>query len=60
MVDGLITSLRSLRVGTAEVRDVIVGIDMDGRMPVALLGKSFLRYFKVTLDQQQGQVTFEC
>jgi predicted aspartyl protease len=59
MVNGPITSLRSLRVGTAEAQDVIVGIDMDGRMPVGLLGKSFLRHFKVTVDQQQGQVTFE-
>jgi clan AA aspartic protease (TIGR02281 family) len=54
-----ITSLRSLRVGTAEARDVIVGIDMDGRLPVGLLGRSFLRHFKVTVDEQQGQVTFE-
>jgi clan AA aspartic protease (TIGR02281 family) len=59
MVNGPITSLRSLRVGTAEARDVIVGIDMDGRMPVGLLGKSFLRHFKVTVDQQRGQATFE-
>jgi len=59
MVNGPIASLRSLRVGTAEARDVIVGIDMDGRMPVGLLGKSFLRHFKVTVDQPQGQVTFE-
>jgi predicted aspartyl protease len=29
MVNCPITSLRSLRVGTAEARDVIVGIDMD-------------------------------
>jgi clan AA aspartic protease (TIGR02281 family) len=59
MVNCPITSLRSVRVGTAEARDVIVGIDMDGRMPVGLLGRSFLRHFKVTVDQEHGRVTFE-
>jgi clan AA aspartic protease (TIGR02281 family) len=59
MVSCPITSLRSVQVGTAEARDVIVGIDMDGRMPVGLLGRSFLRHFKMTVDQEHGQVTFE-
>jgi clan AA aspartic protease (TIGR02281 family) len=54
-----IATLQSLRVGTAEARDVEVAIDIDGRMPVGLLGMTFLRHFKVTVDHQQGQVTFE-
>jgi clan AA aspartic protease (TIGR02281 family) len=54
-----ITTLRSLRVGDAEARDVAVAIDMDGHMPVGLLGMTFLRHFKVTIDQQRGQVKFE-
>jgi clan AA aspartic protease (TIGR02281 family) len=59
MVHLPITTLRSLRVGTAEVRDVEVAIDVDGHLPVGLLGMSFLRHFKVTVDQQRGQVAFE-
>jgi clan AA aspartic protease (TIGR02281 family) len=59
MVNFPITSLRSLRVGTAEARDVIVAIDIDGHMPVGLLGMTFLRRFKMTVDHQHGQVTFE-
>jgi clan AA aspartic protease (TIGR02281 family) len=54
-----ITTLQSLRVGTAEVRDVNVAIDTDGHLSVGLLGMSFLRHFKVTVDQQRGQVQFE-
>jgi clan AA aspartic protease (TIGR02281 family) len=54
-----ITTLQSLRVGTAEARDVTVAIDIDGHLPVGLLGMSFLRHFKVTVDHQRGQVKFE-
>jgi clan AA aspartic protease (TIGR02281 family) len=54
-----ITTLQSLRVGTAEVRDVSIAIDVDGHLPMGLLGMTFLRHFKVTVDQQRGQVTFE-
>ena len=54
-----ITTLQSLRVGTAEARDVTVAIDIDGHLPVGLLGMSFLRHFKVTVDHQRGQVEFE-
>jgi aspartyl protease family protein len=54
-----IATLQSLRVGTAEARDVEVAIDVDGHMPVGLLGMTFLRHFKVTVDHQRGQVTFE-
>ncbi len=54
-----VASLRSLRIGSTEARDVTVAIDLDGRMPVGLLGMSFLRRFKVTVDQQQGRVTFD-
>ena len=54
-----IATLPSLRVGTAAARDVDVAIDIDGHMPVGLLGMTFLRHFKVTVDHQRGQVTFE-
>jgi clan AA aspartic protease (TIGR02281 family) len=54
-----IAALQSLRVGTAEARDVEVAIDIDGHMPMGLLGMTFLRHFKVTVDHQRGQVTFE-
>jgi clan AA aspartic protease (TIGR02281 family) len=54
-----ITTLQSLRVGTAEARAVNVAIDTDGHLPVGLLGMSFLRHFKVTVDQQRGRITFE-
>jgi predicted aspartyl protease len=46
-------------VGTAEARDVNVAIDSDGRMSMGLLGMTFLRHFRVTVDQQRGQVKFE-
>ena len=54
-----VTKLGSLRVGTAEVRDVEVAIDVDARLRVGLLGMTFLRHFKVTVDQERGQVTFD-
>jgi clan AA aspartic protease (TIGR02281 family) len=54
-----IATLHSLRVGSAEARDVSVAIDTDGHMPVGLLGMSFLRHFKMTVDHQRGQVKFE-
>jgi clan AA aspartic protease (TIGR02281 family) len=54
-----VATLRSLRVGTAEARDVNVAIDIDGHMSMGLLGMTFLRHFKVTVDQQRGQVKFE-
>jgi clan AA aspartic protease (TIGR02281 family) len=59
MVNFPIATLQSLRVGTAEARDVAVAIDTDGHMPVGLLGMSFLRHFKMTIDHQRGQVKFE-
>jgi clan AA aspartic protease (TIGR02281 family) len=54
-----IATLQSLRVGTAEARDVNVAIDIDGHMPMGLLGMTFLHQFKVTVDHQRGQVTFD-
>jgi clan AA aspartic protease (TIGR02281 family) len=54
-----IATLPSLRVGTAEAHDVDVAIDIDGHMPIGLLGMTFLHHFKVTVDHRQGQVTFE-
>jgi aspartyl protease family protein len=59
MVTLPVTSLRSLRIGSTEARDVTVAIDLDGRLPMGLLGMSFLRRFTVTVDQERGQVTFE-
>ena len=53
-----VTSLRSLRIGRTDARDVAIAIDLEGRMPVGLLGMSFLRRFKVTVDQARAQVTF--
>jgi clan AA aspartic protease (TIGR02281 family) len=54
-----VATLQSLRVGTAEAPDVDVAIDSDGRMSMGLLGMTFLRHFRVTVDQQRGQVKFE-
>jgi clan AA aspartic protease (TIGR02281 family) len=59
MVKFPIATLQSLRVGTAEVKDLNVAIDIDDHMPMGLLGMTFLRHFKVTVDQQRGQVKFE-
>jgi clan AA aspartic protease (TIGR02281 family) len=59
MVKYPIATLQSLRVGTAEVKDLHVAIDIDGHMPMGLLGMTFLRHFKVTVDQQRGQVILE-
>jgi clan AA aspartic protease (TIGR02281 family) len=59
MVKFPIATLQSLRVGTAEIKDLNVAIDIDGHMPMGLLGMTFLRHFKVTVDQQRGQVTLE-
>jgi clan AA aspartic protease (TIGR02281 family) len=54
-----VTTLKSIRVGTAEAQNVAVAIDADGHLPLGLLGMTFLRHFKVTVDQAQGQVKFE-
>jgi len=54
-----VTTLKSIRVGTVEAQNVAVSIDADGHLPLGLLGMTFMRYFKVTLDQAQGQVKFE-
>ena len=54
-----ITTLQSLRVGTAEVRNVDVAIDIAGHLPMGLLGMTFMRHFKVTVDHQRSQVMFE-
>ena len=54
-----VTTVQSVRVGTAEARAVEVAIDVEGHLPLGLLGMSFLRHFKVTMDHAQHQVTFE-
>lgn len=54
-----VTTVQSVRVGTAEARAVEVAIDVEGHLPLGLLGMSFLRHFKVTMDHAQRQVTFE-
>jgi predicted aspartyl protease len=53
-----IATVQSLRVGTAEARNIDVAIDIDGHMPIGLLGMTFLRHFTVTVDHHRGQVTF--
>lgn len=59
MVRSPVTTLQSVRVGSAEVRDVEVAIDVAEHLSTGLLGMNFLRHFKVTVDQEQGQVKFE-
>lgn len=54
-----VTSLKSIRVGTVEAQNVPVAIDAEGHLPLGLLGMTFIRHFKVTVDQVQGQVKFE-
>lgn len=54
-----VTTLKSIRMGTVEVQDVAVAIDMAEHLDIGLLGMTFLRHFKVTVDQAQGQVKFE-
>jgi clan AA aspartic protease (TIGR02281 family) len=54
-----VTTLKSIRVGTVEAQDVAVAIDAEGHLPLGLLGMTFMRHFKVTVDQAQGQVKFE-
>lgn len=54
-----VTTLKSIRVGTVEAQNVAVAIDAEGHLPLGLLGMTFMRHFKVTVDQAQGQVKFE-
>jgi clan AA aspartic protease (TIGR02281 family) len=54
-----ITTLKSIRVGTVEAQNVAVAIDADGHLPLGLLGMTFMRHFKVTVDQAQGQAKFQ-
>jgi clan AA aspartic protease (TIGR02281 family) len=54
-----VTTLKSIRVGTVEAQNVAVAIDAEGHLPIGLLGMTFMRHFKVTVDQAQGQVKFE-
>ncbi len=51
--------LKSIRVGNFELRDVEVVVDVDGYFPMGVLGKSVLRYFKVTVDQKKREAKFE-
>jgi clan AA aspartic protease (TIGR02281 family) len=54
-----VTTLKSIRVGTVEAQDVAVAIDIEGHLRLGLLGMTFMRHFKVTVDQAQGQARFE-
>jgi clan AA aspartic protease (TIGR02281 family) len=54
-----VTTLQSVRVGSHEVRDVEVAIDVAEHLSIGLLGMTFLRHFKVTVNQEQDQVKFE-
>jgi clan AA aspartic protease (TIGR02281 family) len=58
-VQSPVTTLKSIRVGAAEAQNVAVAIDTEGYLPLGLLGMTFMRHFKVTVDQAQGQVKFE-
>ncbi|MBI4527788.1 MAG: retroviral-like aspartic protease family protein [Deltaproteobacteria bacterium] len=51
--------LKSIRVGNFELRDVVITVDLEGYLPVGLLGKSVLRHFKVAVDPKTGRVKFE-
>jgi clan AA aspartic protease (TIGR02281 family) len=53
------TTLKSIRVGTAEAQNVAVAIDAEGHLPLGLLGMTFMHHFKVTVDQAQDQIRFE-
>jgi predicted aspartyl protease len=59
LIQSPITTLKSIRVGTAEAQKVSVAIDAEGHLPLELLGITFMRHFKVTVDQAQGQMAFE-
>jgi clan AA aspartic protease (TIGR02281 family) len=54
-----VTTLKSIRVGAVEAQNVAVAIDAEGHLPLGLLGMTFMRHFKVTVDQAQGQVKFD-
>jgi clan AA aspartic protease (TIGR02281 family) len=54
-----VTTLKSVRVGMVEAQNVAVAIDAEGHLPLGLLGMTFMRHFRVTVDQAQGQVKFE-
>jgi clan AA aspartic protease (TIGR02281 family) len=58
VIDGALTSLRWLRVGTAEARDVNVLVDLADQGSTGVLGQSFLRRFAMAVDDR-GHVTFE-
>jgi predicted aspartyl protease len=54
-----VTTLKSIRVGTAEVQNVDVAIGIKGHLPMGLLGMTFMHYFRVIVDQEQNQVKLE-
>ncbi len=54
-----VTRLRSVRVGTVDLADVDVAIESTGRLTVGLLGMSFLRHFRVTVEGDQDNVRFD-
>jgi len=59
LIQSPVTTLKSIRVGAVEAQNVAVAIDAEGHLPIGLLGMTFMRHFKVTVDQAQGQVKFE-
>lgn len=54
-----VTRVASVRVEDARVTDVEVAIDVTGRLPAGLLGATFLRHFKVTVDRELGDIRLE-
>ena len=56
----MLASLRSVRVGDAEARDVAVTFVEDGQLGgKQLLGMSFLGRFRMTFDGRTGALEFE-
>jgi hypothetical protein len=55
--DGIV--VEAVQDRKVEVRDADVAIDVNGQLPMGLLGLTFLRHFKVSVDRQQRQIRFE-
>ncbi|MGF1639476.1 MAG: TIGR02281 family clan AA aspartic protease [Rhodospirillales bacterium] len=59
-VDVRVGTLRSVRVGQAEVRDVAVGFITDDRIgDQHLLGMSFLERFRLTIDPKTDKIVLQ-
>lgn len=54
-----VTVVPSVRVDEARATAVEVAIDVTDHLPVGLLGSSFLRHFRVTIDQELGDIQLD-